>query len=61
MTAAERIAEIEKQLVLLLVGKLTYKAIKGKAQPYLQRSEKGKMISRYVKVGERELVLQQLE
>ena len=61
MTTAERIAEIEKQLALLPVGKLTYKTIKGKAQPYLQRSESGKTISRYVKVGERELVLQQLE
>lgn len=61
VTAKERIAEIEKQLSLLPMGKLTYKTIKGKEQPYLQRSENGKTVSRYIKVAERETIFQQLE
>ena len=61
MTTNERIMEIEKQLSLLPVGKLTYKTIKGKEQPYLQRSENGKTVSRYIKVAERDAIFQQLE
>ena len=61
MTTAERMAEIEQQLSRLPMGKLTYKTIKGKAQPYLQHSENGKTVSRYIKVDERDTVMQQLE
>lgn len=61
VTTNERIAEIEKQLNLLPMGKLTYKTIKGKEQPYLQRSENGKTVSHYIKVAERDAVFQQLE
>ena len=61
MTTAERMAEIEQQLSRLPIGKLTYKNIKGKAQPYLQHSENGKTVSRYIKVDERDTVMQQLE
>lgn len=61
MTPAERIAEIERQLSQFPMGKLTYKTIKGKAQPYLQRSENGKTLSRYIKVDERDAIFQRLE
>ena len=61
MTTQERITEIEKQLLLLPAGTLTYKTIKGNEQPYLQWSERGKTISRYIKVAEREHIFQQLE
>lgn len=61
MTTQERITEIEKQLLLLPAGTLTYKTIKGNEQPYLQWSERGKTISRYIKIAEREYIFQQLE
>ena len=61
MFTARRIAEIEQRLSQLPVGKLTYKTIKGKAQPYLQYSTNGKTVSRYIKVDERDIVLRQLE
>ena len=61
MTTQERITEIEKQLLLLPAGTLTYKTIKGNEQPYLQWSERGKTISRYIKIAEREHIFQQLE
>ena len=61
LTTQERITEIEKQLLLLPAGTVTYKTIKGNEQPYLQWSERGKTISRYIKVAEREHIFQQLE
>ncbi len=61
LTTQERITEIEKQLLLLPAGTLTYKTIKDNEQPYLQWSERGKTISRYIKVAEREHIFQQLE
>ena len=61
LTTQERITEIEKQLLLLPAGTLTYKTIKGNEQPYLQWSERGKTISRYIKIAEREHIFQQLE
>lgn len=57
----KRIREIEKRIEELPKGTLTYKTIKGKAQPYLQRTENGKSISVFIKVGEREKVLAQIE
>lgn len=56
-----RINEIEQELMTLPKGKLSYKTIKGKKQPYLQWSENGKTISKYVKTNEREQVFQKLE
>lgn len=56
-----RIAEIEQELRTLPKGRVFYKKIKGKEQPYLQWSEAGKAMTQYVKVGERENVFQQLE
>ena len=60
MNVQVRIKEIEKQLATLPAGKLTYKNIKGKLQPYLQWTENGKEITKYVKVAERETVLNQI-
>ena len=60
MNVQVRIKEIEKQLATLPAGKLTYKNIKGKLQPYLQWTENGKEITKYVKVAERETVLEQV-
>ena len=60
MNVQVRIKEIEKQLTTLPAGRLTYKNIKGKKQPYLQWSENGKEITKYVKVAEREKVLEQV-
>lgn len=54
-------AEIEKCLSLLPQGTLTYKKIKGKEQPYLQWTENGRSRSAYIKVGEREEILELLE
>lgn len=53
--------EIEKRIAELPQGTLTYKTIAGKKQPYLQRTENGKSISVYIKVGEREKVLAEIE
>lgn len=53
--------DIEKRLEELPKGTLTYKTIQGKKQPYLQRTEKGKSISVYIKQGERERVLIEIE
>ena len=61
MNEKVRIREIEERLSVLPAGKLTYKMIKGKKQPYLQWSENGKEITRYVKVAEREETLRQIE
>ena len=56
-----RIAEIEQELLTLPKGRVFYKKIKGKEQPYLQWSEDGKAMTRYVKVSEREEVFHQLD
>lgn len=56
-----RIAEIEQELMELPKGKVFYKTIKGKKQPYLQWSEEGKSMTKYVKVSGREEVFRQLE
>ena len=52
-----RIAEIERQLAEMPAGYLVYKKIKGKAQPYLQWTENGRTVSKYIKIAEREEVL----
>ena len=56
-----RIAEVEQELLKLPKGKVFYKKIKGKEQPYLQWSEGGKAMTRYVKVAEREEIFHQME
>lgn len=53
----ERIQEIDEQLEQLPKGTLTYKNIKGKKQPYIQRTIDGKSVSYYVKLADREQVL----
>ena len=55
-----RIAEIERQLAELPAGYLVYKNIKGKAQPYLQRMENGRTVSKYIKIAEREEILRKM-
>ena len=52
----KRIEEIDRRLEELPKGTLTYKKIKGKEQPYIQRTIDGKSVSYYVKVSEREQV-----
>ena len=57
----ERIREIDRQLSELPKGTLTYKRIHGKPQPYLQQTIGGRSVSRYIKLGERAQVLEELE
>lgn len=61
MRRNRRIREVEDQLAELPRGNLVYKKIRGKQQPYLQWSEQGKTVSKYVKVAEREEILRKLE
>lgn len=56
-----RIEMIQHKLAQLPPGNLVYKLIKGKKQPYLQWTENGKTISKYVKISERDAVLAQME
>lgn len=56
-----RIATIEQKLMELPKGKIFYKKIKGKDQPYLQWSENGKAMTKYVKVSQQNEVFRQLE
>ena len=56
-----RIATIEQKLMELPKGKIYYKKIKGKDQPYLQWSEDGKAMTKYVKASQRNEVFRQLE
>ena len=57
----KRIEEIDRRLEELPKGTLTYKKIKGKEQPYIQRTIDGKSVSHYVKLTEREKVLMEFE
>lgn len=57
----ERIKEIDHRLEELPKGSLTYKTINGKKQPYIQQTIKGKSVSYYVKVTEREKILLEFE
>lgn len=57
----ERISEIENRLAELPTGTLTYKTIKGKKQPYLQRTVNGKSISYYIKLENRKEILMEIE
>ncbi|MBR5376208.1 MAG: ATP-binding protein [Lachnospiraceae bacterium] len=56
-----RCLEIQDMLEKLPKGKVFFKNIKGKKQPYLQWSENGKSRTKYVKIKERETVFEQLE
>ena len=55
------IKDIIIELNTLPKGTIVYKNIKGKQQPYLQWSEKGKTKSKYLKKDEREYILSQIE
>lgn len=57
----EKIREIEERLARLPHGTLTYKTIKGKKQPYLQSTSQGRSVSHYIRLGERELLMEQLK
>ena len=56
-----RLQEIEKRLNDLPQGTLTYKRINGKEQPYLQRTIEGKSVSYYIKLADRDLIMNQLK
>lgn len=55
-----RIMQIKKRIAQLPVGTVVYKKIKGKEQPYLQWAEGGKTKSKYIRINEREEVLQKV-
>ena len=57
----DRIREIEMELQKYPRGYLVYKTIRDKKQPYLQWNEDGGSKSRYIKVGEREHIMEELE
>ena len=57
----QRIEEIDRQLEELPKGTLTYKTIKGRKQPYIQRTIDGKSVSYYVRISEREQIMIELE
>ena len=56
----ERIQELENLISKLPQGSITYKTIHGKRQPYLQWTENGKTRSKYIKIAERETVMEQV-
>ena len=56
----DRIQELESLIAKLPQGNITYKTIYGKEQPYLQWTEKGKSKSKYIKLAERETVIEQV-
>ena len=55
-SAEKKIAEIKKRISELPAGTITYKNIRGRKQPYLQWTESGKSMSRYIKTADREAV-----
>lgn len=56
----EHIQELENQISKLPQGSIAYKTIHGKKQPYLQWTENGKTKSRYIKIAERDTVMEQV-
>ena len=56
----DRIQELENQISKLPQGSITYKTIHGKKQPYLQWTENGKTKSKYIRIAERETVMEQV-
>ena len=56
----EQIRELENRIAKLPQGSVTYKTIRGKKQPYLQWTEKGKSKCCYIKKEEREMVMEQV-
>ena len=56
----DRIQELENLISKLPQGSITYKTIHGKKQPYLQWTENGKTKSRYIKIAERDAVIEQV-
>ena len=61
MSAQQQIAELEKQISQLPQGTVVYKTIRGKRQPYLQWRESGKLKSVYLKIAERDKIIEQVE
>ena len=60
MKKLDRIEELESLIAKFPQGNITYKTIHGKKQPYLQWTEKGKTKSKYIKISERETVIEQV-
>ena len=60
MKKLDRIEELESLIAKFPQGNITYKTIHGKKQPYLQWTEKGKTKSKYIKLSERETVMEQV-
>lgn len=56
-----RLQTIQHRLDQLPKGTLTYKKIRGKEQPYLQRTIDGRSVSYYIKTSKREQILAELE
>ena len=56
----DRIQELENLISKLPQGSITYKTIHGKKQPYLQWTENGKTKSKYIRIAERETVMEQV-
>ena len=56
----DRIQELESLISKLPQGSITYKTIHGKKQPYLQWTENGKTRSKYIKIAERDTVMEQV-
>lgn len=61
MDISKRIMELEKEIAILPQGSINIKKINGKEQPYLQWTENGKSISKYIKKNEREQIFTGVE
>ncbi|MBQ9069620.1 MAG: AAA family ATPase, partial [Eggerthellaceae bacterium] len=59
-TSDETREKLQREIDALPKGSVVYKRINGKSQPYLQWREKGRTKSRYLKIGERDMVLAQV-
>lgn len=53
----DRIHELEEEISRLPLGKVTYKTINGKKQPYLQWTENGRQHTKYIRKDVREETL----
>ena len=56
-----RVHDIEEEIASLPQGSISIKKINGREQPYLQWTENGKRVSRYIKTGEREAIFADVE
>ena len=61
MNTNERISELQKAIADLPSGYISQKTINGKIRYYLQWTENGKKVSKYIKAGEFETIKAQIE